>query len=421
MSQNQDGPTLLRPIPRRPFKLNFTGPTPPEEQDDPQPQVAAHSPDQSSSASWSESLNLDTLNRRLLDPRLHTPRNHDRLSDSGEISRAQSYLNLTSSALYGIYSPTTYGKDRFEQDEPDTPWGTGAETPAKKLSTDEPYYKIQKERGRPMRRRSSLHQPVRPPPLSRTATVLYMGLRALLLFGLGLLYGVVVASFQDRHNLTRLQIEDVRQSSKYDISFMAFWGVSGVVLGALLPWFDGVWEGVFGHEEEEESASDHAIGSEEEPSQATDWGLAFRGIGAFVGIVFAIRKTPWASTLQVSLALALVNPFLWYLIDRSKPGFLLSSTISVVGSAIVMSLRPDMVPTPACHPAAGVFGSNSSASTADPVLMLGGLASQQTVEKSIWMLSILFCCCVCFGNIGRRLAFNQSGSNKGRWAQQKTG
>ncbi|KAM0812683.1 putative Insulin-induced protein-domain-containing protein [Seiridium cardinale] len=416
MSENQ-GPPLLRPIPRRPFKLNFVGPTPPEDEEDLRPQPKATRPDDSSSIP----LNLDSLNRRLLDPRVTTPRQHESASASGSISRAQSYLNLTSSTLFGIYSPTTYGKDRFEQDEPTTPWGTGAETPAKKLSTEEPYYELQKERGRPMRRRSSQHPSPRLQPLSRTAFALHLGLRALLLFGLGILYGVVVASFQDRRGLTRLQLEDMRQPATYDVSFVAFWGLSGVALGALLPWFDSVWENAFGREEELESTSEHTLGSAEEASLGTDWGLAIRGIGAFVGIVFAIRKTPWASTLQVSLTLALANPFLWYLIDRSKPGFLLSITVGFVGSAVVMSLKPDMVPAPSNHSYFDKYEANSSTTTQEPPTMLGGLASQQTMEKGIWMLSILFCCCVCFGNIGRRLAFNQHGSTKGRWAEQKTG
>lgn len=289
MSENQDGPPLLRPIPRRPFKLNFTGPTPPEEgeeEDDDQPQAQPQTLGHDAAASGL--LNLDSLNRRLLDPRVTTPRQHESTSASGSISRAQSYLNLTSGALFGIYSPSTYGKDRFEQDEPNTPWGTGSETPAKKLSTDEPYYQLQKERGRPIRRRSSLHPPVRPAPLSGPATLLYLGLRGLLLFGLGILYGLVVASCQDGSSITGLQIEDIRQPTTYGVTFTAFWGIAGVALGALLPWFDGVWENVYGQEEQTESATEHAIGSEEEQSQGTDWGLAIRGIGAFVGIVYAI-------------------------------------------------------------------------------------------------------------------------------------
>jgi hypothetical protein len=37
------------------------------------------------------------------------------------------------------------------------------------------------------------------------------------------------------------------------------------------------------------------------------------------------------------------------------------------------------------------------------------------VESGVWMLSVLFCSCVCFGNIGRRLAWGSSAVVKGRW------
>lgn len=116
-----------------------------------------------------------------------------------------------------------------------------------------------------------------------------MGLRSLLLFGLGILYGLMIVSFQDRHKLGRLQMDEISQSTASHVPFIAFWGVAGIALGALLPWFDGVWESVFGQDDQFESATEHAISSEEdEEDQATDWGLAIRGIGAFVGIVFAI-------------------------------------------------------------------------------------------------------------------------------------
>lgn len=54
--------------------------------------------------------------------------------------------------------------------------------------------------------------------------------------------------------------------------------------------------------------------------------------------------------------------------------------------------------------------------TGADVLMLGGLAKQETVETGMWMLSVLFCSCVCFGNIGRRLTWSRSAATKGRWA-----
>ena len=155
-----------------------------------------------------------------------------------------------------------------------------------------------------------------------------------------------------------------------------------------------------------------------------DWALVVRGIGAFVGIVFAIRRLPWTSTMQVSLTLALANPFLWYVIDRSKPGFLLSAAVGLAGSAVLMSLNPNVMPAPA-----GLLPASSSlpppangshhipgATTPSAPGPAGGFASHETIEAGIWMLSVLFCSCVCFGNIGRRLSLNRSAVARGRWA-----
>lgn len=126
------------------------------------------------------------------------------------------------------------------------------------------------------------------------------------------------------------------------------------------------------------------------------------------------RKLPWVSTLQVSLALALVNPFLWYLVDRTKPGFILSAAVGVAGSAILIGINPDMMPAPSSpfyHP--GEASANVSADPLAAASQAGIFGSQQTLETGIWMLSVLFCSCVCFGNIGRRLALNRSAAVAG--------
>lgn len=122
--------------------------------------------------------------------------------------------------------------------------------------------------------------------------------------------------------------------------------------------------------------------------------------------------------MQVSLTLALVNPFLWYLIDRSKSGFLLAATVGLTGSSVLLGLNPAMMPTPAAyhhHDSLHTNGSRTGASDGGVPLALGGLARKETIETGIWMLSVLFCSCVCFGNIGRRLALDGSAAARGRW------
>lgn len=389
-----DSPQIIRPIPRRPFDLNLTSATPPEE-------------DSSASTPARE----QHVNPNLLSASGPT--------DGESISRAQSIMNLTSSTLSGIY----------ENQEPETPWGTGAQTPLTRLNEERQYGGeghrhlglSPKEHSTILRRRMSTLTPPREIPLSTSAKAMSLILRASLLFGLGMGYGILVTHIRDGHSTAPLpsyfKADDFTRPG-YDWRYLVAWGAIGVVLGGLLPWLDGVWEDMFGTEEvmvvekpKPGPGSVAQVGSQENPG--TDWALVVRGVGAFVGIAFAIRRLPWASTLQASMTLALVNPFLWYLIDRSIPGFLLSAAVGLTGSGILLGLVPEMMPSPTgLVPSA--LGNRTQGLYPD-ALVLGGIASQKTVEAGIWMVSVLFCSCVCFGNIGRRLAWHRSAAGRGRW------
>ncbi|KAF4997937.1 hypothetical protein FDECE_11930 [Fusarium decemcellulare] len=381
-----DGPPLIRPIPRRPFDLSLTSPTPPDDNSSP----ATPAPD------------------------FNNPRFLQATPEPASLSRPQSFLNLTSSTLFGIYSPTT-ARDRVyaDRDELDTPWGTGAQTPIKRPSIDEATYELLRDRSHLVRRRSSFRPVEAPTPFAPRPSPVSLALRGLLLFILGIGYGVLVTTrFHGGPNsLSSLRGNIIRPA--YNWAHLAFWGFAGVALGALLPWFDRIWEESFGDGEDEAVVEKDAV-SREDDGSSTDWALVVRAIGAFVGIVFAIRKVAWASTLQVSLTLALVNPLLWWLIDRSKPGLFLSTAVGFTGSALLLGVNPDMMPAPAHAP----FGNISASMDSDdePLPIFGGLARQETLETGVWMLSVLFCSCVCFGNIGRRLALGPSAAAKGRWA-----
>ncbi|KAK7750995.1 hypothetical protein SLS62_007128 [Diatrype stigma] len=632
MSDTPDdgGPPLLRPIPRRPFSLNIQEPTPPEDEDEGENSASdgqqfSKSPEPNRSASASPpralrsngnssrshlppALNLETLNSRLLNSssrsKSNRSHNHNHYnatiatpgsegvfppgsggvggnpSSSSSISRAQSILNLTGSTLMGIYTPNTYGPDRMSSLLTDggsgTPWGTGAETPARldddninnddegeddegfsgEDGDDDDEYDDETEGEREMRRRrrSSMHaaevmgrrrasllQHARPPPFpplspsledhqqqrqqypplhlppapspfsvsALPALVLRLAPRALLLSALGVLYGILVARLLDR-----FRPSSTTTTNCYDWKYMAFWGVSGVVLGGLLPWFDGVWDratalgGGGGGRQQQQQVDDGesaiavnggrrrqkqrrrsartsssgmnqkvdggvlsgagvggaggAFGGsplstlsgkgqgegamvEEAAVPGPDWSLAVRGIGAFAGIAFAIRKLAWDSTFQVSVTLALVNPVLWYLIDRSVPGLLMAGAVGICGSALFMapltSSSSLAVFSPWAYlldPSGGVsgdwnaeqregFNASSSSYPSSPLSLLhtggagvgigaagnAGLGSDRrhALETAVWMLSVLFCCCVCFGNIGRWLALMSRSKN----------
>lgn len=120
----------------------------------------------------------------------------------------------------------------------------------------------------------------------------------------------------------------------------------------------------------------------------------------------------------------MVNPLLWWLIDRSKVGILLSTTVGLVGSILLLGLDPDLMPVPPSSTlAAFTRGFNESlddeASTPPHqdhhAAGAGLLANQELMETGIWMLSVLFCSCLCFGNIGRRMARDRMAVGRGRW------
>lgn len=119
------------------------------------------------------------------------------------------------------------------------------------------------------------------------------------------------------------------------------------------------------------------------------------------------------------MTLALVNPVLWYLVDRSKPGFILSTGVGLTGTALLLVSNPDMMPSPASY-----SSRNSSYEHAQMVndfegWGIGTIVSRESVESAIWILSVLFCSCVCFGNIGRKLALSVgSGTREPKFASR---
>jgi len=227
-------------------------------------------------------------------------------------------------------------------------------------------------------------------------------------------YGIIISHLHDNRQIAPVKVEGIE---RYSWDYLIFWGIAGVGLGSLLPWVDLLWEEALGSDNKttidfntEQSKAGRATSNEDEGPSArsgsglgADWNPVVRSIGAFVGIAFAIRKLPWQSTLQVSLTLALVNPVLWYLIDRSKPGFVLSAIVGITGTAVLLGVNPEIVPPPATpSPRA------SPMNTSHEGLILDGLISNESIGVGTWIASVLFCSCVCFGNIGRRLALGNT-------------
>ena len=387
---DSDAITLkVNPKPRRPFSLSSPPPSEPTTPTEPTP---AQQPP-------------------YLQPQ---PQYSKPMDGSGTPSRTRSFLNLTSSTLFGIYQPTGYSTER---DEATTPWGTGAQTPAESP--------ISRQNSLDWSRSSipdsALHnganglsvrnerQHVAPPPPQKVHHVPRRGFRGYMLplvartvtlFGIGVSYALLITHLHDRRELAPVRVELNRGSWTY----LFCWGVAGILLAEALPWADGFWA------DEDEDVSEKAARTKRRDAKGLDgWLDVVRAIGAFVGIAFAIRKLPWQSSLQLSLTLALANPALWYLVDRSPPGFVVSCIFAIGGTAVLLVINPALVPSPtpaellrgliARH--GGVNGSASALHSGDLVL---GIFSEESIGVATWIASVFFISAVCFGNIGRRLA-----------------
>lgn len=383
-----DPSPTLKPRPRRPFELSSAPPSAP-----PTPPSDAQA----------------------LLPTLDTTLNNIKegkgsfMSDGASTpSRTRSFLNLTTSTLFGIYQPAG-GLDT----ENPTPWGTGAQTPAADSRGQSfdfsrvqlPDAAYQQDGDGRLRRKSAAVQVQRPTRVQQKGfwgyAVPLMG-RMTALFGVGMLYGLLIGHLHDRQQIAPVPVNLDRSRWSYLIT----WGFIGALLGEILPKADQLWA----------PQSNDAVEKEVERGRSSKsargmdaWMDVVRSIGAFVGIAFAIRKLPWQSTLQLSLTLALANPAVWFIVDRSPPGFIVSTLVAVSGTAILLGINPALIPSPSPwqmlqghvdrhHDVNGTF------EIPDSKDLVAGIFSQESVGIATWIASVLFVSSVCFGNIGRRLA-----------------
>ncbi|KAJ6259915.1 hypothetical protein Dda_5559 [Drechslerella dactyloides] len=329
---------------------------------------------------------------------------------SGLSKRSQSIKNLTASALFGIYGPSAYDS------VPGTPGATRQSSTVNLLngalngSIPSPTSPVRNDfsgsdgSSLPSRRSRPLSNLTRPSRRRlRDATPLQQITRCTLLFLSGASYGLIISHLHDQSRIVPVKVPVERDTPGY----LAFWGVVAVVLGSLLPWADGIWEEYVwesgGDADATTTVTDgdaiiENIPIETEEREVTPvWNPAVRSIGAFVGIAYAIRKLPWQSTSQASLTLAFVNPVLWYLLDRTRTGFWLSSFVAIFGSMFLIGINPDFVAIPS-DDGVGVVEKLRMAAAAGHGLQM------QVVGATTWIASVLYVSCLCFGNLGRRLS-----------------
>lgn len=213
--------------------------------------------------------------------------------------RNKSFVNMTRGALFGIYDEvgtSTAGDNSVA----DTPWGTGAETPARHLSTDSGYFATngyENGMGSPdgglrmkdLARRGTLDAQRQrsislqaPKPQRHGIWKLAVVLAKLFsLFLFGAVYGVIVSHLHDTRELAAVQVGGVDRESW---TYLAGWGLAGLTLGSLLPYVDLV----SGSNLSDRAIQGQAPEKEGDSSSGEQWLEVVRSVGAFVGIAFAI-------------------------------------------------------------------------------------------------------------------------------------
>ena len=202
-------------------------------------------------------------------------------------SRTRSILNLTSSTLLGIYSPVSGDGNREEMS---TPWGTGAQTPAKRQSVDNNNYKTAEAATK-----SNGHAtkpPLKPKRRGFRGYVVPLMLQTVLLFGFGLGYGSIITHLHKTQRITPVPVLDIDRST---LSYQLSWGLFGILLGNALPLVDSLWEKYISSNTKLRAGKPAPVIGAGSVSLAESglgplWYSAVRSVGVFVGIAFAVVR-----------------------------------------------------------------------------------------------------------------------------------
>lgn len=88
--------------------------------------------------------------------------------------------------------------------------------------------------------------------------------------------------------------------------------------------------------------------------------------------------------------------------------------IGVVGTVVLFFINPSVIPAPTSSGhysnATAASGPRTDGSGFEGFPALDALLRSESVGVVTWIASVLFCSCVCFGNIGRLLVREQAKS-----------
>ncbi|KAF5096699.1 hypothetical protein D0Z00_002698 [Geotrichum galactomycetum] len=289
-------------------------------------------------------------------PPVQSPSSPNGLKPQNDLS-SKSYVNLTTSALAGVFGSQV----SLAELTGDVSAASGAEVYD---LTNKPSTTIQRPKSKKDKSDIVNHHPSLP-SLSSNQSVVRFSIGALVpriiaLFAIGVVYGEIARNLHDNHSVPSDTLNVVMsQNAAY---FSAAWGTQGILLGFLLPLFDWIFSS---------TSVDFGKGG-------TDWSSIIRAVAAFLGIAYGVRKLPWESSMQAAAMWGLLNPFLWYILDATRNGFILSSLVAIVGSSVFALLFPSHVPA-------------------------AKLDSPEYISVIVWIASAYFISSICFGNIGRRM------------------
>lgn len=257
---------------------------------------------------------------------------------NGLASHSSSFLNLTNSALSGVFGSQVSLSELT---------GDVSNAPSRRPSTSD----LQSGNG-------PTDEPSKTAANGRPISAVSLATSIATLFGFGVAYGQLSRHLHDNHQVTSYTL-DIDQTG----AFSLLWGSQGIVLGFLFPLFDWIYP------EKNRKWSRGKGGA--------DWSSIIRSVAAFMGVAYGIRKLSWTSTLQAAFYWGMVNPCLWFILDATRNGFILSCLTAIVGTTVFAIIFPNHLPAP-------------------------GL-SEEYVSVTVWVASVFFCCSICFGNTGRRL------------------
>lgn len=349
---------------------------------------------------------------------------------TSELQKTNSYISLTTSALSGLFG-TSASLEELAGDDvatPKRPHGFNNSKPVeldlnkansllnqnkKNMNTNNynntnTKHKISFSRILPFSSISANGNVVK---LSMTS-ILW---RYLVLFGAGIIYGQFAKNLHDNQQVSS-RVFDIKTSP---VLFTLIWGLHGVILSTLLPCFDNLYPdgsikpaafSISKNESNEDfsSSSSRPLSSSKQASASrpssiestnaaavveeekqrhedkggNDWVSILRASTAFIGLAYGVRKLAWESSSQVAFLWTCLNPILWYILDGTTNGFIVSSATAIVETAGFAFFVPSHFP---------------------PVASTSSVVYYSVLA---WIGSVLFCCSICFGNLGRRLLSN---------------